>query len=486
MLPMRGKLEHLLSNPAKFRDNIGRSRCIAIVLLVFFLLGAGGFLAIANSSEQSVPVFQSFSDPDGRFANLNLGGPTDTSKNAFFQDLGTNGRRCVTCHQASDAWSVIPSHIQVRFNLTHGTDPIFRTNDGSGCPTQDVSTEDARRAAYSLLLAKGLIRVEMAVPANAEFTVLNNDNPYGCTSTSAISAYRRPLPSTNLSFLSTVMFDGRETFKDSSGKFQPITFDLAHQAVDATTGHAQGQPPTPEQVQQIVDFETKIFTAQTHDHDAGDLNDDGGKGGPFHLSNQQFFIGINDPLGQNPTGAPFTSKIFEIYDKWSQFNDTDSDEHTAARKAVARGEHLFNTLNIPITGVAGLNDVLKVDTINGFCGTCHDSPNVGDHSVPAPLNIGLADASRRTPDLPLVTVICNSTGMVTQVTDLGRAMVTGKCADIGKFKGPILRGLAGRAPYFHNGSAATLMDAVNFYDTRFTLHLSDRDKDDLVAFLKTL
>jgi cytochrome c peroxidase len=43
-----------------------------------------------------------------------------------------------------------------------------------------------------------------------------------------------------------------------------------------------------------------------------------------------------------------------------------------------------------------------------------------------------------------------------------------------------------RAPFFHNGSAATLMDAVNFYDTRFNLHLSEQDKDDLVAFLRTL
>jgi cytochrome c peroxidase len=130
--------------------------------------------------------------------------------------------------------------------------------------------------------------------------------------------------------------------------------------------------------------------------------------------------------------------------------------------------------------------VLKVDTINGFCGTCHDSPNVGDHSVPAPPNIGLADVSQRTPDLPLVTVMCNATGVITQVTDIGRAMVTGKCADIGKFKGPILRGLAGRAPYFHNGSAATLPDALEFYNTRFSLHLWQRDKDDLVAFLLTL
>ncbi len=448
-------------------------------------LSAAGVL-VADGGRLFVPFYQEFRDPSGRFANLNLGGPTDTSKNAFFQDIGTNGRRCVTCHQANDAWTVTPTHIQQRFDATNGTDPIFRTNDGSGCPTQDVSTVAARRNAYSLLLNKGLIRIEQSVPANAEFTVLNNDNPYGCTSTTAISAYRRPLPATNIPYLSTIMWDGRETFKNPDGTFQPIVNDLAHQAIDATTGHAQGPVPTPDQVQQIIDFETKIFTAQVRDRDAGDLNEDGAKGGPFALSKQEFYLGINDPLGLNPTGAAFSSTIFTLYDKWGQISDRNYDENTSARRAVARGQHLFNTLQIPITDVAGLNDVLKQPVINGFCGTCHDSPNVGDHSVPAPLNIGLVDASRRTPDLPLITVVCNATGVQTQVSDLGRAMVTGKCADIGKFKGPILRGLAGRAPYFHNGSAATLMDAVNFYDTRFNLNLSQQDKEDLVAFLKTL
>ena len=471
---------------ASSKDARRLSRHLRFASMTALILLTATALVVARSSNQFVPRFQEFSDPEGRFANFNPGGPTDTENNAFFQDLGTNGRRCVTCHQASDAWSVTPPHIQSRFNATRGTDPIFRTNDGSGCPTQDVSTENARRDAYSLLLSKGLIRIEQQVPANAEFTVLNSDNPYGCNSTSAVSAYRRPLPTTNIPFLSTVMWDGRETFKNPDGTFKPVNDDLAHQAVDATTGHAQGQPPTAEQVQEIIDFETNIFTAQTHDRHAGELNDDGAKGGPHHLSKQNFFIGINDPLGLNPTGAPFSSTIFDIYDKWAHIDDRDYDEHTRARRAVAHGQHLFNTLQIPITGVAGLNDALHVDTINGFCGTCHDSPNVGDHSVPAPLNIGLADASRRTSDLPLVTVICNSTGIVTQVSDIGRAMVTGKCADIGKFKGPILRGLAGRAPYFHNGSAATLLDAVNFYDTRFNLHLSQQDKDDLVAFLKTL
>ena len=79
------------------------------------------------------------------------------------------------------------------------------------------------------------------------------------------------------------------------------------------------------------------------------------------------------------------------------------------------------------------------------------------------LNIGTRDASRRTPDLPLCTPPCGATGDVVQTTDPGRALITGKCADIGTVKGPVLRALAGRAPYFHHGSAATLMDVVNFY-----------------------
>jgi hypothetical protein len=459
----------------------------AIPAAAILTFGVGAIVAIANGPDQDiVPRYQEFSDSEGRFANFNTGGPTNTKRNAFFEDLGTNGRRCVTCHQAIDAWSVTPAHIQARFEATRGTDPIFRTNDGSGCPTQDVSTLHARREAYKLLLNKGLIRVEMNVPENAEFTVMENDNPYGCNSTTAISQYRRPLPATNLPYLSTVMWDGRETLKNADGTFKPVTADLAQQAVDATTGHAQGAVPSPEKVEEIVDFETKIFTAQTHDHDAGDLYEDGADGGARELSKENFFIGINDPLGGNPTGKAFSPKIFNLYDSWSHIDDRYYNERTAAQRSVARGERLFNTLPIAITGVAGLNDALNLPTISGFCGTCHDSPNVGDHSVPAPLNIGLADVSQRTPDLPLITVMCNATGKITQVTDIGRAMVTGKCADIGKFKGPILRGLAGRAPYFHNGSAATLDDAVDFYNTRFNLHLSRRDKEDLVDFLKAL
>ena len=158
----------------------------------------------------------------------------------------------------------------------------------------------------------------------------------------------------------------------------------------------------------------------------------------------------------------------------------------AARKAVARGQELFNSKPIQIRDVIGLNDALAIPTIPGTCTTCHNSPNVGNHSVPLPLDIGLADASRRTADMPLYTLRHKTSGATVQTTDPGRALISGKWNDIGRFKGPILRGLATRAPYFHNGSAKDLHAAVEFYDTRFGMGLTEDEKNDLVAFLRTL
>jgi cytochrome c peroxidase len=86
----------------------------------------------------------------------------------------------------------------------------------------------------------------------------------------------------------------------------------------------------------------------------------------------------------------------------------------------------------------------------------------------------------------VITLRNKTTGAVVQTTDPGRALITGSWADFGKVKGPILRGLSARAPYFHNGSANTLMDVVNFYDRRFGIGFTDREKADLLAFLSAL
>src|SRR5256885_6519575 len=182
-----------------------------VILVSVFLLGAGGLIATAENANRIVPPFQIFADPDGALATVNLNGLTDTTTNPFFQDLGSNGRRCVTCHQPSDAWSVTPQHIEERFAASNGMDPIFRPVDGATCPSAGVSTFEERRQAYSLLLSKGLIRIGIAVPPNADYQVISIYNRYGCNATDVISMYRRPLPTTNLPFLSAVMFDGRES-----------------------------------------------------------------------------------------------------------------------------------------------------------------------------------------------------------------------------------------------------------------------------------
>jgi hypothetical protein len=298
--------------------------------------------------------------------------------------------------------------------------------------------------------------------------------------------FRRPLPTTNLLFLSGVMWDGRETVKGHA-----ITVDLTTQASHATTTHAQGAEPTAQQIQAIVDFEMGLFTAQSHDREAGNLTAARARGGPKALSRQFFCIGINDPLGMLPVmpGACDTvspgldTTVFDAFAAWQQ-------SPSRARRAIARGERLFNTRTFVIDGVSGLNgspgDPVAGPIQSGTCTVCHNTPNAGDHSVAMPLNIGIADASRRTPDLPLYTLEHKTTGETVQTTDPGRAMVTGKWSDIGRFKGPILRALAARAPYFHNGSAASLDEAVEFYNTRFNIGLTNREKADLLAFLRSL
>jgi cytochrome c peroxidase len=450
---------------------------------------------IPSAGAQSIPNRFPFLDPSGLVETSNAGSapgssaPIDTT-GPFFQSLGTNGRSCATCHMPDQGWSIAPTQTQLRFLLTGGTDPIFRTVDGSNCDQNiNVSTVAGRKSAYGLLLNRGLIRIALAVPANADFRVVSVQNPYGCSGTSSLSMYRRPLPAANLRYLNTVMWDGRESAPAPTQKITAASYpaalltDLAHQALDAVSGHAEGNVPlSGAQQQAIVSFEMGLTTAQILDFSAGSLTGHGGNGGSANLTAQSFFIGVNDPLGQNPTNAPFTSTIFDLYDAWANFNQHDP------RAAVARGQAVFNTKPIAITGVAGLNDATGQPVINGFCGTCHDTPNVGSHSVAAPLNIGVADVTNSlgVSYLPVITLQNIATGETVQTTDPGRALVTGQWADIGKFKGPILRGLAARAPYFHNGSAQSLGDVADFYNQRFGIGLTAQEKSDLIAFLKTL
>jgi len=508
-------------------SRVHRRNIVAGVFLV-----AGILMAIVAASGQQIPLLTFisnglfFPNQDGASQTYSANGGGIDLTGPFFQSMGSNGRSCATCHQLSDGMSVSAANVQLRFFLSQGLDPIFRPVDGSNCNHDvDLSTVSGRQAAYSLLRGRGLFRIAIAVPATANYQVVSVSNPYGCNESKVISMYRRPLPATNLRFLSAVMVDGRESTPATgttkivySNYPSSLINDLEHQSVDATTGHAQGDGtrPTPAEQQEIVNFEMGLLTAQAFDYRAGFLDARGANGGPKALINQPFFISINSsvnplvPALEQPGGlvaagdGQFSSAIFNTFDAWASLPQADP------RAAIARGQAIFNSKPINITGVAGINDDVStgglvsggIASLQGTCGTCHDTPNVGNHSFPTPLNIGTGDPDPSSSSanlggldisyLPSITV-CKTdpaTGLPTSTckttTDLGQALIDGNFDHVGKIKGPVLRGLSARAPYFHNGSAQSLQDVVRFYEMRFGLTLSPQEESDLVAFLRSL
>lgn len=478
----------------RFLASLRKSRGGRAVLAASVMVGALGAASMPN-------LFR-FKDPSGVVATYNWRGPLD-EKGPFFQSLGTNGRSCATCHIPANAFALSAPRAENIYDRTQGRDPLFAPVDAAVCP---VATEN-HPLNFDLLRRYGLFRIALPLAANSQFTISVVHDPYGCalitdpaSGVVTVSVYRRPLPATNLGFLTAVQFDGRETIAPLNN---PQTYvanlitDLKHQALDATLGHAQASvAPTDEQLTQIVAFEGATTSAQAVDDTAGTLDSEGATGGPEFLSKTEFFPGINDSLGGNPTGAPFNPRAFSLYEGW----DNSRDPH---RASVARGEEIFNTHPLLITNVRGLNDSLNAPVINGTCTTCHDAPNVGAHTLPMPLEIGTSRSTQyegdpqiqaalrelSMPDLPVFEIACNEgshAGEITYTSDPGKATLTGLCSDVGRGKGPILRGLAARAPYFHNGSAATLDEVVEFYNRRFQMDLTEQEKHDLVSFLKTL
>lgn len=493
-------------------------RPLALVLLSLASLCSAAAIVL------TIPNLKPFANPTGAAATFNTAGDI-RENNPFFQSLGTNGRTCATCHQADQGFSISAAGVQQVYQQTHGKDPLFAAFDGANCPT-DTSTS---RAAHSLLLQDGLIRVGITLPATMQFQISVARDPYGCAITTdpetgrpLVSVYRRPLPSTDLRYLSTIMFDGRETLKPLNSPatiHDNLVYDLTDQASSAVTTHAQGQVPTADQVAKIVQFEMGLSTAQMHDDQAGSLHKHGAAGGPLDLAAQPYYPGANDVLGGDPTGAQFNPNVFSLYTAWEKpsvnghrydgRDNWDDQEKNAAREDIAAGEVLFNTHALTITNVRGLNDNAALGSpasITGTCTTCHDSPNVGNHSVALPLDIAtsrqpgyesdtsIVAALRQlsAPDLPVFEITgcpdpANPGATITYYTsDPGKALITGACADVNRGKGPILRGLAARAPYFHNGAAANLDELVNFYNERFQMNLTNKEKRQLVAFLNSL
>jgi cytochrome c peroxidase len=474
--------------------------------------------------DQTIPGIQIIPDATGAIATVDVNGRVN-EHSAFFQSLGANGRSCATCHVAGQAMSISAQDVQRRFQQTRGADPLFAAIDGANCP----SARPGNAPDHSLLLKHGLIRVFLPLPVNAQFSIAVIHDPYGCAivpnaagGQPTVSVYRRPLPTANLTFLSTIMFDGRETHLplNALATFPAdLSADLTQQAIDATTIHAQAtQAPTADQLRDIVGFELGLYTAQAYDYRAGSLSGRGATGGPGHLAYEYaagYYPGINDVLGADPEGHAFNPTAMTLFLPWANLRNHNGDfleqVRDDARRSIAAGEVVFNSAPVQISNVRGLNDNPALGSpasFTGTCTSCHDTPNTGNHSLPLPLDIGTghsvlpslesdpnivaALSELSAPELPVYLISgCPNPFSAGQpesfyTTDPGKALVTGLCSDFNRGKGPILRGLAARAPYFHNGAAADLHELVNFYNQRFAMNLTNEQKQDLIAFLNSL
>jgi hypothetical protein len=464
-----------------------------------------------SSAAMTPPNVQETTDDPGTLEHDSPSAFDAGASSGFFASLGSNGRTCNTCHLEGSAWTFTPADAQGRAR----NDPLFAPVDGADCPPSSAmqppdSTLSTEATGY------GLIRIQIGIPATADFTLVSATNPKGCAiapgsagAGGQLFMFRRPLPTTNLVFDSAIMWDGRETLEkpatSQNEDIAPLVFDLNDQANSATLGHAQGMSiaGTPAQAD-IVAFETHLFTAQSlMQFQRVALDGDGANGGAQYLANTvapAFFIGKNDPLQPG-----FTNASFDLFAAWEPTSPTYG-SLKKSEQAIGRGEALFNGTTFTIHDVPGLNSVLGDPLYNpadplagkdvvGGCGVCHNSPDVGNHSTALAINIGVtlahpvnndgsANSVLDVAQLPVYT-LSNGTSQVA-VTDPGKALITGHFLDAGKTKGPILRGLSARAPYFHNGSAKDLPTVVSFYNARFAIGLTADQQADLVAFLQAL
>jgi cytochrome c peroxidase len=477
------------------------------ILTVLAILGLSGCATTpAASSIAAVDSAQSFADSTGTIATYTAAGQINHNS-AFFQKLGSNQRTCATCHQPDQAMSISAADTLALFNSSNGADPLFTAIDGANCSTATAGDRDA----HSVILDKALIRIAIELPASTQFGITVVGDPYGCaitidpdTDRQIVSVYRRPLPSTSLNFLSDVMWDTRETVDplSTTSTFQAnLATDLTQQLLNAVATHEQGTTaPSSAQISSILSLQQGLFTAQSSDTLAGLLSADGATGGPTNLAAVVFYPGINDAFGQDPDGHAFNRNAMTMFTAWQNSSDTQ-------QASIARGETLFNTARIGIANVGGfVNNPAPggPGAVNGSCSTCHDTPNVGNHSLPLPLDTGVAHIayaetnpnivaalgtlSPETLPIYQITGCTNPAGqpVTYTTTDPGKSLITGLCADVNLVKIPILRGLAARAPYFHDGSANDLTQLVNFYNARFRMNLNPGQKTDLVNFLNSL
>jgi cytochrome c peroxidase len=419
---------------------------VAVVALLglawglFYYLRSKPVAPTSSKLRGSIPNNYPLRNPGGEAATFSAKDSVNLT-GEYFKAQGTNGQSCATCHIPEEAWSITPATLQRLFDETDGKHPIFNLLDADNPDTANISTTEGRRAAYSMLLSHGVFRRGGAPRPNSEWELIAVDDPHGYANLNRLVHWRRAMPTINFPIGSaTVNWDaGSNVGKGQRAALVNLTNRLV-------TGALQGPPASPEVIADIVDFESSLFTAQLTVPGVGRLDSDGARGGPEALSTMTKVEGR-----------------FDLFDAWAG-------DANPQRAQIARGQELFNGTNVSHLS----------------CNVCHNSANNGTNINNSLFDINTASAEARTPDLPLYTFRNKQTGETLKLTDAGLGNITGLWNDLGRFKTPTLRGLAARAPYFHNGIARTLEDVVRHYEKRFGFSFTDEERADLVAFLNAL
>jgi hypothetical protein len=449
-----------------------------------------------------------FATPTGRVGVLLAAGPVDTKDHPFFTPLGTNGRACVTCHQPAYGMSFSAEAARELWLRTGGKDPLFAAIDGSNCPDQPQELENS----HSLLLNRGLVRVFLPIPKNAEFTIDIVSDPPRCNTSPTyglkgpagmVSVYRRPRMAANLKYVTNagpaiVLKLGALADKDpATGR--PVGMNLMADAREATLttqarsaamGHVQAKSITEDQLRRIVDFESQVYVAEVSDRTGGSLVEPGGPAslGPKAMSDHRPGV-----LGDNDYDP-----VFLLFDAWKKSGSTPQEQF---RASVARGADIFMFRQFWLRDATHINSIGLGNPLKRTCATCHNAQMTGQDLSAGWVDLGTNNYPRWTEpplysesqELPVFKVTCKATaqphpylGRVIYTTDPGRALISGRCVDVGSIVMQQFRGLSARAPYFSNGSAKNLRELVDYYDRRFEMRLAEADKQDLINFLGAL
>ena len=453
-----------------------------------------------------------FADDRGRLGIVNASGPVDTQGHPFFEPLGANGRACVTCHQPAYAMTISVAAIRERWIATQGKDPLFAAVDGSNCP--DLPQD--RESSHSLLLDRGLIRLAIPWPpakTKPEFSIEVVSDPTGCNTSAtyglhsahpAVSVFRRPRMAANLKYVTNptpqfaLKLGGLADVDPETGKPVSMNFmadaresTLRSQARTAAREHEERQTSLPDSVlQRIVDFENRIYTAQVFDAKAGDLAE---AGGPPALGPRAMAEHRPGVLGDNNYDP-----VFQLFDVWKKPGPSSQDEF---RASVARGNDIFMFRQFWLRDATHINSIGLGNPMKRTCATCHNAQMTGQDLSAGWVDVGTTNYPTWTEpplysesrELPVFKITCDKDapphpflGRVIYSSDPGRALISGRCIDVGSIVMQQFRGLAARAPYYSNGSAKSLRELVDFYDRRFDMKLSEQEKLDLINFLGVL